>query len=44
MMTYSKTSENSMFSCPIFEKPRRNQLTAHWLLIDGKLTCKWFSE
>ncbi len=22
-------------------KPRRERLTARWVIVDGKLTCKW---
>lgn len=30
-------------SCSLAQK-RSNQLTARWILVDGKLTCKWQIE
>ncbi|MBD2103991.1 hypothetical protein H6F94_24330 [Leptolyngbya sp. FACHB-261] len=24
------------------QQPKKHGLTAKWLLVDGKLTCKWF--
>jgi|GEM_PF-6738173 hypothetical protein len=25
-------------------QPRKQELVARWFLVDGKLTCKWFSS
>ncbi len=43
-MTRSISPEKVTPSSFILPKPRPNQLTARWIIVDGKLTCKWIVE
>lgn len=44
MMTRSSLPEKVIFPSCILPKKRSSRLTARWIIVDGKLTCKWLIE
>lgn len=43
MTRLSLTEKAERLSCTLSQK-RSGRLTAQWIIVDGKLTCKWLIE